>query len=655
MTLDVTRDPATNGGATEHARRLAGLVTRMQRRGRMIGRLSRLVQELETSRLATVAGDRLLVTEALRRLAELHRTVDALERIPPENLAAELDRLEAALVSEAWQLLEESLGRLTALRGAVQEAIAGYREQLTVWRFRVDRRAKALAQARDQGAVVLHHAIVVAELDGLLREAERDAAAGRFDTVAVALHRLDAVKDPAVEPAPCPQPPGDRADPADQAALDDAGFIGALEQAGERASLLGNRAELMIMAGNPGADNTIEYVIMLRMPASVLQEVHLQASSILVRQDRDALNWIVNQVTREISSGIRSLRSQPRTTAGVVDQPPPTAAGPPAGLRSFVPDEEAPSGLAQPDPEAALRSAGYFMYSLFVPDTMQRLVADAEYSLTIATDDLELPWELMHDGEEFLCLGQPVTRMPLGRAFPRRRRLSLPVQGDRVRALFVAADPAGDLPGAVDEVHAVTSALERRWGSSLRIELLEGPDASGRRLNEELRSGAYQLVHYAGHAAFDRRNPERSALLLHDRELFFAQKVQRILEGRPLVFLNACETSTTANEEADPATTYIAAEAQGLAAAFIYGGASACVGSLWPVYDDTAALFAIAFYDALFEGNRIGEALRLARRRVRERHRDRVTWASYALYGDPTVRLPILPVARQDLTAQGGA
>jgi hypothetical protein len=626
----------------------------------VIGRLSRLIQELETTRLATVAGDRVLVTESLRQLAKLHRAVAALERIPAGRLAVELDRLEDALGPEPWQLLQESLDRLTTLRDTVQGAIAGYREQLGVWRFRVDRRAKALAQARDQGAVVLQHAIAVAELDSLLRQAEKDADAGRFDTVAVALHRLDAVKDPLVEVPPSFQPSGDATDPADQATQADASFIGALEQAGERASLLANRAELMIMAGKPGVDNTIEYVVMLRMPASVLQEVHLQASSILVRQDRDALNWIVEKVTREISSGIRSLGSQQQTIADAVYKPGPPAEPapavpmPPAGLRSFVLDEE-PSAAGLPDPEAALRSAGYFMYSLFVPDTMQRLVADADCSLTIATDDLELPWELMHDGEEFLCLEQPLTRMPLGRAFPRRRRLSFPVQGDRVRALFVAADPAGDLPGAVAEVDAVTSALQERWGSSLKIEVLKGSDASGRRLNEELRSGAYQLVHYAGHAAFDRHNPERSALLLHDRELFFAQKVQRILEGRPLVFLNACETSATANERDDPATTYIAAEAQGLAAAFIYGGASACVGSLWPVYDDTAARFAIVFYNALFEGNRIGEALRLARQQVREGYRDRVTWASYALYGDPTVRLPILPVVIEDQAAAEGA
>ncbi len=111
------------------------------------------------------------------------------------------------------------------------------------------------------------------------------------------------------------------------------------------------------------------------------------------------------------------------------------------------------------------------------------------------------------------------------------------------------------------------------------------------------------------------------------------------------MFINACESSSASNEVTRQSTTYFAEETQGLASAFIYGGASVCVGSLWPVFDDTAAELESVFYNRLLEGHMVGQALLLARQAVRDRPGDQVTWAAYALYGDPRYRLPFRPVA----------
>ena len=61
--------------------------------------------------------------------------------------------------------------------------------------------------------------------------------------------------------------------------------------------------------------------------------------------------------------------------------------------------------------------------------------------------------------------------------------------------------------------------------------------------------------------------------------------------------------------------------------------------ALWPVYDRPAAEFAIEFYNRVLEGHMIGEAMRQARRVIRDRHPGQITWASFVLYGDPTFRL----------------
>src|SRR5438876_867292 len=112
---------------------------------------------------------------------------------------------------------------------------------------------------------------------------------------------------------------------------------------------------------------------------------------------------------------------------------------------------------------------------------------------------------------------------------------------------------------------------------------------------------------------FDSNNADMSGLLLGRHELLFAQKIRRLLEGQPLVFLNACETSCTANErEPQCVTSYLQVPAEGLASAFMYGGAVGVIGALWPIYDGPAADFAIEFYTQVLEGHAIGEAMRRA-------------------------------------------
>jgi CHAT domain-containing protein len=247
----------------------------------------------------------------------------------------------------------------------------------------------------------------------------------------------------------------------------------------------------------------------------------------------------------------------------------------------------------------------------------------------------------MHTGQEFLCLERPVARMPMGFAFPRGTPQLLPKPGKR-RFLLVYADPAKppSLAAAGKEVKRIQEDLEKAWPDETEIEVLWREQADGGRLNEALLDPDYDVIHYAGHADFDAREPELSGLLLHDHEIFFAEKIHRLLKGRPLVFLNACKSGRTANEEEpQKVKEYLQKPAGGLASYFIYGGARACIGALWPIYDGPAAEFAVEFYNKVLEGHMIGEAMWLARQYIRKEHPNQITWASFVLYGDPTARL----------------
>jgi CHAT domain-containing protein len=87
----------------------------------------------------------------------------------------------------------------------------------------------------------------------------------------------------------------------------------------------------------------------------------------------------------------------------------------------------------------------------------------------------------------------------------------------------------------------------------------------------------------------------------------------------------------------DGEVSYTASETEGLASSFIRGGALGILGTLWPIFDEGAAEFASSFYDGLLSGKALGEAVRLARLQLRESHPQDVTWASFVLYGDPTL------------------
>jgi len=167
------------------------------------------------------------------------------------------------------------------------------------------------------------------------------------------------------------------------------------------------------------------------------------------------------------------------------------------------------------------------------------------------------------------------------------------------------------------------------------VETWLGDEVTGLKLHRALASGRYDVIHYSGHAYFNLQNPDESGLLLAGQNVFIAQTIQRTLRGRPLILLNACESGREMMRDGE--VSYTASETEGLASSFIRGGALGILGTLWPIFDEGAAEFAATFYDGLLSGKALGEAVRLARLQLRKSHPHDVTWASFVLYGDPTL------------------
>jgi CHAT domain-containing protein/Flp pilus assembly protein TadD len=124
--------------------------------------------------------------------------------------------------------------------------------------------------------------------------------------------------------------------------------------------------------------------------------------------------------------------------------------------------------------------------------------------------------------------------------------------------------------------------------------------------------------HFTGHAAYNSRSPEASALALTDEPLTAKRISQLDLSSYNLITLAACETAITGREKID--TEYV-----GLTSAFLQAGAANVLSTLWQVDEIANAWFTIYFYQQLLAGKSPAVALTITQRWMQT-----VTWQNLA-------------------------
>ena len=615
-----------------HLSRLARLAADLRGKQDLCVVFQRLVEASERSGMI-VAGERWILEQLQQRVGTAMESLGALQEAETTSQATDhLSELERILSDPEWDASRGVLADLKEQDAEREAMLRQYEGQLAEWADHIGDLKTLIGEARESRAPVMREETQVLGLEATVQRAERALRDRDFGALTEAIARLDAAK----------------AVPAELSA----GIASKARESGP----LSRQADLLLLQ-SPLVDQTYEYTVLLRTPSEPGSHgVNIQDSSTLVRQDRQQMRDAVDEITRAINLGLaRQFRQRsdpelaqafPPTSDERADlaeraesQPQQSAVPQDPITRDLIPVDMSGERASVQSVNGLAQSVGDLMYRLLMPEAMQRYLDDTPCSVTITTNDLELPWELMWYRDDFLCLDRPVARMPMGRAFPRE---DPPRARGSNKLLFrlIYADPHGNLPAAEREVDQIKEGLIAAWGDQIQVDVLKGPDATGRQLNEDLRTGKYDVIHFAGHAAFNEQEPDLSGLLLHDEEVFFAQKTRRLLEGRPLVFLNACESGRTANaSELQSVESYLQKPAEGLASSFVYGGALGCIGALWPVYDDAASEFAVTFYSRMLEGYMIGEAMRRARIHTRERFPRQITWAAFVLYGDPTFRL----------------
>jgi hypothetical protein len=252
-----------------------------------------------------------------------------------------------------------------------------------------------------------------------------------------------------------------------------------------------------------------------------------------------------------------------------------------------------------------------------------------------------VPWEVLRVGGTHPALGAGLSRRYTSDTLSVARWRDDYGASAPLRVLLIV-DPTMDLPGAAAEGEALKLLLGRK---SVTLDLLAGRDATRARIIAALGSGAFDVLHFAGHAFFDAREPEQGGLLCAGKEVLRGDDLASLGNLPALVFCNACEAARVRKRtrtKVSPARQFgMHRTMTGIAEAFLAGGVANFLGTHWPVGDDAAFAFSQSLYGSLLTGDRLGDAVLAARRRLESI--PTVDWADYVHYGSPEFRLAGFP------------
>lgn len=263
-----------------------------------------------------------------------------------------------------------------------------------------------------------------------------------------------------------------------------------------------------------------------------------------------------------------------------------------------------------------------------------KLKSASPSSLILSLDEelINIPWELLYDGAEFLCL-----KFNLGRLVRTKQYSAIPeYRGLNTRLrMLILADPANNLKSAYLEGLNIKNQFDRK-GKLVSIDF-KSTSIDTFYVKKNLRD--YDIAHFAGHCEYDADNPKNSGWVLEDAR-FTAQDILTLGETASLpslVFSNACYSAKTLSGSLD---AYYQRKSYSLASAFLFSGVRHYIGTIRKVEDQASLIFAREFYSRLISAKAVGECLRLARLKlIQEYGISSIFWTSYLLYGDPNFTL----------------
>jgi pimeloyl-ACP methyl ester carboxylesterase len=289
-----------------------------------------------------------------------------------------------------------------------------------------------------------------------------------------------------------------------------------------------------------------------------------------------------------------------------------------------------------------LDAFGAELAELVLPALIRETLAGLrDYHLVVINDarTSRIPWETVNLEGAFPAATSGVSRKYEAANLTVAKWLEERRLAAELRVLLIV-NPTGDLSGAEREGNRIAETLAEE--PAVRVDELRGAQATFSAIRAAFRSGAYDVVHYAGHAFFDPLNLPRSGIVCHGHQVLSGGDLAGLERLPALMFFNACESGRVrrgsparVRSQRDRARGRGTAERLqtnvGFAEALLRAGVGNYIGTYWPVGDLAAEVFGRVFYGEILGGATLGEALQAGRRQILAERS--VDWADYILYG----------------------
>lgn len=269
--------------------------------------------------------------------------------------------------------------------------------------------------------------------------------------------------------------------------------------------------------------------------------------------------------------------------------------------------------------------------TVFNPEIRELFKDQSINYLLLAVDEplLCLPWEILHDGEEFLVLSYAVGIVP----GVRQERFEIDNKDlSRTMHALVMAPSSPYLGLTYQEGVAVMNKLYlRRDAIKATLKIM---DIDLKFANENI--GKSDIIHFLGHASYNTYDPSRSGWSFKGG-VFSSENIKSLGTSHTPFFVFS-DTTQYGKQEEWPVKNFFIPEGFLIAKAFLLAGTMSYVETFWKVPDEARLLFVKEFYGFAAEGFPVGEALKMSRLKVLEAYgKASLLWASYRFYGNPAV------------------
>jgi hypothetical protein len=295
--------------------------------------------------------------------------------------------------------------------------------------------------------------------------------------------------------------------------------------------------------------------------------------------------------------------------------------------------------------EEMKKAGGTILNTLLSKNALSKIDEDNPEYLTfeIDRDRLAIPFEILHDGKDFLCLERAVSRWIVegvgsveyedkAKPRPRLRTASEPISILIIDSR-VEADTIPNACSFVDELEQYLTTDKVFASQSVKVESLRG-SLSREEVLSKLSSGKYDIVHLVAPAEVSSGDPTASSWILNDGEVRGYELGKLLANGYPQLFISYVSPPPWERKWDGKQQDRILST---LAYSIILAGPSCFIGAVADGLTSSVVTLTKSLYSEILSNKKaFGMALREARLQlIKDKGREDDNWMKLIMYGKP--------------------